>query len=198
MSTFPVYLISCTHPDYGRNIMPYIGVVVTDGKTIEDRFKEHCEDRRISYLNSAIKKHGKAWFTVEQIDAGNTPEQALELEKFWIARLKTKAPNGYNLTNGGTGGATFTGHKHSEDTRQKMSATHKGKPKSEAHRQSLSAAKKGTVGNRTGHHEPWSPARWAVYQEKWGNKTPECHPDRKYHAKGLCRLCYGRSRYESR
>lgn len=102
---FPVYLITCHHPSYGRYIMPYVGVVLKEGKTIEQRFKEHCQkDGGAKYLSRAIEKYGREHFRVEQIDAGNTPEQALELEKWWIARLKTRAPEGgYNLTDGGEG-----------------------------------------------------------------------------------------------
>jgi len=28
--------------------------------------------------------------------------------------------------------------------------------------------------------------------------TPECHPDQKYYAKGMCRKCYGRMCYRDR
>lgn len=110
---YPVYLITCFHPSYGQNVMPYVGVVVTKGKTILDRFRGHTKQCKssTSYLGRAIKKYGKEWFTVEQIDAGNTPEQALELEKWWIKRLGAKHPTGYNLTDGGEGGATVTGRK---------------------------------------------------------------------------------------
>lgn len=101
---FPVYLITCHHPSYGRYIMPYVGCCPS-GKSIAERFAEHLKGRGSApYLYNAIQKHGKEHFHIEQIDAGNTPEQALELERWWIARLKTKAPEGgYNLTDGGEG-----------------------------------------------------------------------------------------------
>lgn len=103
---YPVYLITCTHPSYGLHAMPYVGCVIKKGKTVEDRLSEHFWERNRStaYIHRAIKKYGREWFQIEQIDAGNTPEQAKQLEKWWIARLKTKAPEGgYNLTDGGDG-----------------------------------------------------------------------------------------------
>ena len=120
-------MIVCTHPSYGRHVMPYIGCCPS-GQSIESRFKQHCKGSGgAKYLCSAIKKHGKEWFQIQQIDVGNTPEQAYELEKWWIARLKTKAPNGgYNLDDGGKGPARRYGW--TEESRLKMSAAKKGIP----------------------------------------------------------------------
>ncbi|HWR15180.1 MAG TPA: NUMOD3 domain-containing DNA-binding protein [Terriglobales bacterium] len=123
---YPVYLITCFHPEYVQHLKPYVGCIVTAGKTVEDRFAEHLKGRRsgAAYLQRAIKKYGKEWFRVEQVDAGNTPEQALELEAWWVKRLGTLAPEGgYNLTAGGRGSR---GRKASDETRQKMSDSLKG------------------------------------------------------------------------
>ena len=121
---YPVYLITCNHPSYLKP-MRYVGVVLTEGKTVGQRFSEHIWLRGCSshYLHRAIKKYGKEFFTVQQIDAGKTPEQALKLEQMWVFALNTKAPNGYNLTDGGEGKA---GYIVSEETIRKMSVAQLG------------------------------------------------------------------------
>jgi len=68
------------------------------------------------YLHKSIRKYGVENFRVEQIGSG-TREQALAMEQLWIAELNTKAPNGYNLTDGGDGVVGFT---HSNTTKQKL------------------------------------------------------------------------------
>jgi predicted GIY-YIG superfamily endonuclease len=98
---FPVYLITCFHPDYGAHVMPYVGCT---SKTVQQRFEKHLSGKgNAVYLRNAIKKYGREWFQIEQIDAGNTKNQALELEEWWVRRLGTKAPNGYNVKDGGAG-----------------------------------------------------------------------------------------------
>jgi group I intron endonuclease len=99
------------------------------------------------YIQAAMNKYGKEWFQVEQIDAGNTPEQALELEKWWIKRLGTRSPMGYNLTDGGRG---KVGYHHTDATRAILSAKHTGKIMSdEARRKMSEAAKQRIVSDAT-------------------------------------------------
>lgn len=74
-------------------------------------------------------------------------------EKYWIAMFKFW---GFNLTNATDGGISVSGYKwtqkrksdfsykHSEETRKKMSNSHKGIKKSKKHKESLSKAKIGT------------------------------------------------------
>ena len=116
---YPVYLISCFHPSYGQNFMPYIGCILSS-RTVNHRLKQHLRGGgHAPYIWNAVQKYGKEWFCIDQIDAGNTPEQALELEKFWIAYYKTKAPTGYNLKDGGAGSVGWT---HSPEARAKIKA----------------------------------------------------------------------------
>lgn len=67
-------------------------------------------------LNQAIIKYGKENFEVfclavcKTVDAGYW-------ESFFIKEYNTKAPDGYNLTDGGEG---LKGHSHSQETRQKL------------------------------------------------------------------------------
>lgn len=100
-------------------------------------------------IDAAIDLYKWENFTVEVLE--ECPVELLnEREIFWIAKLNTKVPNGYNLTDGGDNSlnpsdetrakisanhADFSGEKngfygkhHSEETRAKMSAAKKGKP----------------------------------------------------------------------
>ena len=116
---YPVYLISCINDNQFRG---YVGCILS-ANTLNNRLKQHWQEKRKPYLFAAMHKHGLDRFQIEQIDAGNTPEQALWLEAWWIKRLGTKAPLGYNLTDGGQG---TVGRKHSPEARKRMSDAKKG------------------------------------------------------------------------
>lgn len=71
-------------------------------------------------VDAAIAKYGWENFTVEVLEV--CPVKMLnEREIFWIRELNSKAPNGYNLTDGGDG---CTGFKHTAESRAKISANH--------------------------------------------------------------------------
>jgi len=61
------------------------------------------------YLNAAIKKYGIENFKKEIIEDNIFDINFLaEREMFWIKKLNTRAPNGYNLSDGGLGGKNPT------------------------------------------------------------------------------------------
>ena len=85
------------------NTKLYIGVT---GKEIIERFKEHCRSARYnskSLLHKAMRKNGIENFRASLLVTYPSKKEALEEEKKYIARLKTKIPYGYNLTCGGEG-----------------------------------------------------------------------------------------------
>jgi hypothetical protein len=55
------------------------------------------------YLNRSIKKNGRENFKKEVICECSSKKELNEKEKYWIGRLNSKYPNGYNLSNGGEG-----------------------------------------------------------------------------------------------
>ena len=97
-------------------------------RTLEERMKEHlkksCTVYGNSYIDRAIKKYGIEIFSVEIVEECETLDELNEREIFWIKFYNCKKPNGYNLTDGGEG---TSGHIVTEETRKKISESHKGK-----------------------------------------------------------------------
>jgi group I intron endonuclease len=95
-------------------------------RTIQNRFKSHISEamRNLydTYLHRSIRKYGKENFIVEMVEECNHDNIA-EREIFWIQTLNAKAPNGYNLHDGGRGGCLSP----SDELRQKLSNAKKGK-----------------------------------------------------------------------
>ncbi|RKU09558.1 hypothetical protein C6502_12755 [Candidatus Poribacteria bacterium] len=87
-------------------------------RNLPRRANEHLRggDTKCPAIHKAILKYGHDAFSVEIIRYPGISEETLDaVERWWIKRLQTLSPNGYNLTNGGDGG------KLSKKTRQKMS-----------------------------------------------------------------------------
>lgn len=130
-----VYLVTNT-----RNGKRYVGI--TDC-TLEERWKQHVQASRgktTRPLMRAIAKHGPESFTIEQLEECSDRTTLLQRERQLIVELDTFKPKGYNATMGGEG---IAGHRHSEETRRKMSEARRGKPIgafSEEHRRNISLA----------------------------------------------------------
>lgn len=74
-------------------------------RTIEERFKEHCQDYKRERcekrpLYAAMKKYGVEHFHVELIEETDNPE---EREQYWIKFYNSYGSAGYNATIGGEG-----------------------------------------------------------------------------------------------
>ncbi len=128
------------------NLKKYVGITKF---SLEERFSQHT--KRGFLLTEAIKKYGEKQFSIDLIEVVESVERAYELEIFYIKEYNTKAPSGYNLTDGGDGifGWNVTeeyreqcssrvkelhknkkvgmyGKKHTDETRKKMSESSKG------------------------------------------------------------------------
>ena len=96
-----IYLI--TNTLNGKN---YVGKTK---QKLEKRITQHKYDSRKGRpgLGAAIRKYGWENFSVEVLET--CPVEMLnEREMFWIRELNSKAPNGYNLTDGGDGNSGFS------------------------------------------------------------------------------------------
>lgn len=93
------------------------------------------------HFHRAIRKYGPDAFDVEILHNFVLREEACEAERQLIAYLNPR----YNETSGGDGGATMTGRRHSDATRQKMSMAAKGRVISARQRELVSIRHKGSI-----------------------------------------------------
>jgi group I intron endonuclease len=108
-------------------------------------------------IKKAIKKYGKDNFLKDILEENIAKDELSLREIFWIKKLNTKIPCGYNLTDGGEGTLgikktkqqiekhrlTIIGKKASEETREKMRNSKIGKKKSYEHSKNISKGLKG-------------------------------------------------------
>ena len=105
-------IYTITHLDTGRI---YVGQT---SQTAKRRWAGHCarlSKPRHSYIQAAIKKYGRDRFCFEVIDVAESHEQLDHKEKFWIERLGSRAPLGFNVELGGNGSG-----KVSQETKEKL------------------------------------------------------------------------------
>lgn len=103
MTDFYIYL----HKRKDTEEIFYVG----KGKGRRAYLKQH----RNKYWHHIVNKYG---YTVEIIVTGLTEDQAYELEKFTIAECHKNEVDLANMTEGGIG---LLGHKHSLETKAKIS-----------------------------------------------------------------------------
>jgi len=104
----------------------YVGQTVRD---FDYRMYWHIYSARTgptSYIHRAIRKYGIQSFEFCVIDTASSKEILNEKETYWIRHLNSRAPDGYNMTNGGNGGSTNEGKPHTAETIRKMSEQKKG------------------------------------------------------------------------
>jgi len=70
--------------------------------SLDKRIAQHIKDNKTP-VQKAINKYGLESFEVSIIDEADTRKELSEKEVYWIKELNSKAPNGYNLTDGGDG-----------------------------------------------------------------------------------------------
>ena len=107
------------------NRKAYIGKTIETLKIRKMKHKSAILNNKTNYpFHRAIKKYGFENFKWEVIDYALTEEILFKMEKYYIKKLKTKVPNGYNLTAGGEG---VSGLKHTAETKKKLSKYFNGR-----------------------------------------------------------------------
>lgn len=91
-----VYLVTNTSTG-----MQYVGK--TKGPLTARRKQHHYDTRHASYFHKAIKKYGRQNFKWEELYVSSDEEELYSKETFFIEKLNTRIPNGYNMTLGGDG-----------------------------------------------------------------------------------------------
>jgi group I intron endonuclease len=117
------------------NHKSYIGLTT---KSTQERLNQHRQHKK-SLISHAIRKYGIDNFIIQELDYGSSIEELNEKESYWIERLDTVSPNGYNLKGGGKYGSL------SEYSRKKISKTLSGRklpPFSKEHKRKISEALK--------------------------------------------------------
>lgn len=143
-----VYKVTCL-----ENNKIYIGKTV---KTLNERKTQHFStakaNRGCMLFHKAIRKYGRDNFVWEILDKVMFSDLLLDLEKFYIKKYNCKSPNGYNLTDGGSGTVGWVvsdetkkkmsearmGYKCLEETKKKLSEINTGKKLSEETRKKMS------------------------------------------------------------
>lgn len=113
---------------------------VGQASNVEERWYRHSVDyKRLKsrYLYRAMNKHGIENFIFEIIESNISIDLISEREIFWIEKMSTKAPNGYNMTSGGEGS-----HNRilTEESRKKISISLKGTTLPEETKRKMSLA----------------------------------------------------------
>jgi len=121
----------------------YIGKS-TNIEARQSKHRRNAKDGRASYFYNAIRKYGLKQFDFEVLE--ECPEDQLDArEQYYIEKYETLYPKGYNLTPGGTGGDVYKNRSEAQnqETRKKMSESHKGLKHTPEERAKISAAQKG-------------------------------------------------------
>lgn len=119
-----VYIYGLVDPR--NNKLKYVG----KSKSPVDRFSAHILEAKKgikSYKNNWIKGLLNYDFLPLLIILDETDEEKANLlEKYWIKKSKEEGCTLVNMTDGGDGGPTFQGRKHTKETIEKMSAVKVG------------------------------------------------------------------------
>ena len=86
---------------------------------------------------AALDKYGVENFTRTVVDWADTKQDLDLKEKFWIA-FGRQHYDCYNISDGGDGGPTRRGQHHTDETKRKISESHKGKVMSDEARRNMS------------------------------------------------------------
>ena len=106
------------------NRKQYVGQVITKRfKERQNRWNNLNQPYAGPAIDAARAKYGIDAFDFEILKECEDDELDY-WEKYYIKELNTKAPYGYNLTDGGDG---TTGYTHSAETKRKISEAQKGK-----------------------------------------------------------------------
>ena len=76
----------------------YVGQTI---RPLSERWKDHCRANDNNYFHNAIRKYGKENFELKIIDAATNGLELDAKEIYWINKLNTLFPHGYNLKQGG-------------------------------------------------------------------------------------------------
>ena len=178
----------------------YIGKDVNLPRRANDHLKGWAKN--CPAIHAAIKKYGADNFSLEIIRYPGISHEALySIEQWKIRQLTTKAPYGYNLTDGGAGSygrevsiesrekqsKSLTGYKHSPEARANMAKAQKGRKHSPEARANMAKAMKGkkrspeacaNISRSKIGNIPWNKGKTGIYSEETLKKISEASKGR--------------------
>lgn len=114
----------------------YVGIT---SRSLSRRWSEHLYDARNRHskmaISRAIAKHGAENFTITAICCALCWDDLCVVETILIVQNLTRAPHGYNLSDGGDGAF---GVKKTAESVERSAAKHRGKP---CHSNTIAAAR---------------------------------------------------------
>lgn len=173
----------------------YIGIT---GKSAEQRFAQHMRIARSGKggsLHRSMRKHGVECFSVEPVANFESRSDVLEAEVRAIKKENTKAPNGYNMTQGGEGVVSLCQSAldikvkkardlHSDKEFKKRHsegiASHWASIRGDAHRAAISRAKKGKPQPRHVLDAAAKAKRTPEYRDKASKATSKLWEDSSF------------------
>jgi group I intron endonuclease len=141
----------------------YVGQTI---QKLHTRWKRHCNLKsQCSKISNAIKKYTPEQFYIDQIDYGTSFIELNMKEVYWIQKLNTLSPNGYNLQIGGKNGSP------SKETKQKIGNGRRGKKHTEESKSKISKTRKSRTYKIT--EERKQKMREICYARKGTKRSPE-------------------------
>lgn len=97
----------------------YVGQTVN---SVSRRFQSHLAEKRNRHISNAIRSHGAANFTMEEVYTAFSKEELNNAEIYFVELFQTMFPRGYNHRAGGNQNGTC-----SDELRKKISKAKTGK-----------------------------------------------------------------------
>jgi len=137
----------------------YIGMTK---RNLQVRLNQHFRDsKRFDHKNSRwVRKYKENIEIILIEDNIKNKSECCEKEKDYIKLFKSFGANLNNSTIGGDGGAGMTGRKHSDESKRKISESHKGK-------------KQGPAWNKGMKGSPGGPKKGTKFTEEHKRKLSE-------------------------
>ncbi len=108
---------------------------------VSARWRYHLRSKKKPCgIRGAISKYGRSCFSIQVVDQAENQKDLDEKEQFWVTHFGSMAPNGYNLTMGGSNGG---GGKRSAETKERMRQARKGKKHTAEARKKIGEASRG-------------------------------------------------------
>lgn len=150
----------------------YVGQATTKRfKERQDRWYNLNQPYAGPLINRARKKYGPDAFGFEILKECSDDELDY-WEVYYIEKLNTKSPNGYNLTDGGGG---MHGYHFTEETRRKLSEAAKGRKPSEKCRLKQIEALKGKKQSEETKRKRVESRKWYKCSEETKKKIGEAN-----------------------